>query len=141
MNENTKSWVLLVSRLLVGSFYILAGVRKILAYTFYVGYMTKTGGMPIAEVFLPLTILLEIGGGLMIIFGWKFRIAAWALLLFTLVATFIFHQYWTFEAALYGNQLNHFFKNMSILAGFAYMAVFGPGAMSLDARGARPAAK
>jgi putative oxidoreductase len=52
--------------------------------------------------------------------------------LFTLVAAFIGHRYWTMTGAdQYSNEM-HFYKNVSIVGGFLLLYITGAGKYSLD---------
>ena len=42
------------------------------------------------------------------------------------------HRFWEFDAAQYGNQMNHFLKNVAILGGLMFVAAFGPGSASVE---------
>ena len=81
-----------------------------------------------------LTILVEVGGGLALAFGFFTRQAAWVLAVFTLLAAFIFHNFWDASAAEHMNQQINFLKNLAIAGGMLVLAAFGPGELSLDAR-------
>ena len=96
-----------------------------------IGYFTKLG-FPAPEVFAVLAIIIEIGGAILLIIGWKTRWVAWLLSLFVLIAAFAAHRFWEFDAAQYANQMNHFMKNMAIIGGLFFVASFGPGSMSVD---------
>ncbi len=83
-------------------------------------------------VLLPLTILVELGGGIALIIGWKARWVALLLAGFTLVATLIYHSFWTMQAdAIMANSL-FFFKNVAVIGGLLMVAAFGPGRFSVD---------
>jgi putative oxidoreductase len=79
-----------------------------------------------------LAVVIEIGGGLMIVAGWKTRWAAWALVLYVVIATAVAHRFWTYEAAQVFGQTSNFFKNVSIIGGLVYLAAIGPGRLSVD---------
>jgi putative oxidoreductase len=49
-----------------------------------------------------------------------------------LIAAFAAHRFWTFDAAQYANQMNHFMKNMAIIGGLLFIAAYGPGSLSVD---------
>ena len=121
----------LVGRCLIAALFLVAGCRKALAFAATAGYFAKLG-FPAAEAMAGLAIVIEIGGGLALVFGWKARWAALLLAVFTLVATFMAHRFWQFDAAQYGNQLNHFLKNMAIVGGLGFVMAFGPGRASVD---------
>ena len=137
MNPAAQSQMLLVSRLLLAAVFLVAGIRKILFYSGTVGYFTKLG-FPAPEVMAVLAILVEVGGGALLVLGWQTRRMAWLLILFVAIATAMAHRFWEFDAAQYANQMNHFLKNAAIIGGLLYAAVMGAGALSLDSRAARP---
>ena len=85
------------------------------------------------DVMVYLAMIIEIGGALLLITGWRARFAAWVLMIFVLIATFFAHRFWEIsDAAQYGNQLNHFLKNFAIIGGLLFVAACGPGSMSVD---------
>lgn len=123
----------LLGRLLLAAIFLIAGVRKALMFAGTVGYFTKLG-FPMPDVFAVLAIAIEIGGALLLIFGWRTRWAAWLLVLFVAIATGMAHRFWEFDAAQYANQMNHFLKNIAIIGGLLFVATYGPGSASVDKR-------
>lgn len=123
--------LLLVARIFIAALFLVAGTRKILAYAATVGYFTKLG-FPAADVLAAVAIAIEIGGGLMLLAGWRTRWAAWLLIVFVAVATAMAHRFWEFEPAQFNNQLNHFLKNIALIGGLLFVATFGPGRLSVD---------
>ena len=109
----------LVARILMPILFITAGWGKITGYAGTQQYMEAMG---VPGFLLPLTILLEFGGGLAILFGFLTRTAA-----FTLLTAFIFHN--NFADGV--NQLM-FMKNLTIAGGFLLLGITGPGAFSID---------
>ena len=89
-------------------------------------------GLPLVDVLLPLTILIELGGGLLLALGWKARWAAAALLLFLIPTTLIFHQFWGIDPKLAQMQKIHFLKNVAIMGGMLMVLAIGAGAWSVD---------
>lgn len=79
-------------------------------------------GLPLREVMTALVVALEIAGGLALVFGWRVREAALALALFCIPATLLFHAFWSVDAAAFGNQLNHFLKNVAIFGALLVIA-------------------
>jgi putative oxidoreductase len=122
---------LLASRILIAGVFVVFGIRKAMAVSGTAAYFTKLG-FPAADVLVWLVILIEIGGGLLLIIGWKTRIVAWILAIFTVVATFAAHRYWEFDAQQYVAQLTNFMKNLAIIGGLLMVAACGPGRMSVD---------
>ena len=124
--------LLLLGRILLAAVFLVAGLRKIMAPAATAGYFAKLG-MPMAEVMVWVAIIIEVGGALMLISGWKSRYAALVIALFVLIATFMAHRFWTIsDAAQYGNQLNHFLKDFAIIGGLLFVAACGPGSLSVD---------
>ena len=123
--------VLVAGRALLSAVFLVAGVRKILIWGPQVAYFTKLG-FPAPEFFTVLAIVIELGAGLALLVGWKTRWAAWLLALFVLIATFMAHRFWEFDAAQQANQMNHFLKNLAIIGGLMFVAAFGPGPASVD---------
>lgn len=121
----------LAGRLLIATIFLVAGIRKVLGFAGTVGYFTKLG-FPAAEVFTVIAIIIEIGGAILLIAGWRTRWVAWLLVLFVVIATAMAHRFWEFDAAQFNNQLNHFLKNVAIIGGLLFVAAFGPGRASVD---------
>lgn len=121
----------LAGRLLIAALFLVAGIRKILIWGPQVAYFTKLG-FPAPEVMTVLAIVIELGGAILLIVGWKTRWAAWLLALFVLIATAMAHRFWEFDGAQQANQMNHFLKNVAIIGGLLFVAAFGPGRASVD---------
>jgi putative oxidoreductase len=131
MQPGAQSQALLVGRLLIGSLFLVTGVRKLMGVAAAAGYFTKLG-FPAADVLVWVAIAIEIGGGALLVLGWQTRRVAWLLIAFVAIATFMAHRFWQFDASQYANQLNHFMKNVAIVGGLLYVVVFGAGSVSLD---------
>jgi len=121
----------LIGRILLALLFIISGYGKIGGFAQTAGYMASKG-LPMAEVLLVLTILIELGGGLMILVGWQARWAALVLFLWLIPVTMVFHNYWGVDAAQMRNQFNHFFKNLCIMGGMLYVVAHGSGPFSLS---------
>lgn len=128
MNPNI---VALVGRVLLALIFIISGFAKIPGFEATAGYMASKG-LPMAQVLLVITIVLEIGGGLMIAIGWKSRWAAIAFFLWLIPVTFVFHKFWGIPAGEVQNQMNHFLKNVSIMGGMLLLYAYGPGTYSVE---------
>ena len=126
----------LIGRILLALMFVLAGFSKIGGFAGTVGYM-QAKGIPAASVLAVLTIVLELGGGLALVFGFYTRWAALALGLFTLLVTFIFPNFWAQPEAQQMMQQLLFMKNISVAGGMFVLAAFGAGAFSLDAKRGR----
>lgn len=123
----------LAGRLLLAAIFLVAGFDKLTAFAGTSGYLAKLG-FPMADLMTVIAIVLELGGAILLIAGWKIRWAAWALIVFVAVATFAAHRFWEVDASQYRNQLNHFLKNLALIGGLLFVAAFGPGPLSADKR-------
>jgi putative oxidoreductase len=129
--DSTKDVAALVGRVLLALMFLVAGYGKITGYDGTAGFMASAG-LPMVGVLLPLTILVECGGGIALVIGWKARWAALLLAGFTILATLTFHNFWTMKAE--ANMVNSlfFYKNLAVIGGMLFVFAFGPGRYSVD---------
>jgi putative oxidoreductase len=107
-----------VARILMALIFVVAGLRKLLAFGATAGYFAKLG-LPMPEVLVVLTIALELIGSAALIAGWHVRVVAAAMALFTIAAAAVGHQFWAVaDPAAFSAQLNHFLKNVAMVGGF-----------------------
>ena len=118
----------LIGRLLIAAPFLLSGVGKLAAYDRVVGMITAAG-LPLAPLGWVIAIVVEIGGGLLMIAGFRVRLAAYVMAAFTLAAAVFFHRNFSDP-----NQMIHFLKNLVIIGGLLNIAYFGAGPLSLDNR-------
>lgn len=119
--ENTA---FLIARILMPVLFIVAGFGKITSYSGTQQYMESMG---VPGFLLPLTILLELGGGLAILLGLLTRTTAIFTAIFTVLTAILFHHNFA-EGA---NSIM-FMKNMTIVGGYLLLAITGPGNYSID---------
>lgn len=115
-------------RILMAAIFVLAGAGKIAQYAGTQQYMAAMG---VPGALLPLVIATELGGGLLLIAGFKTRLVALGLAVFSLITAAIFHSNLADQTTFI-----MFFKNVAMAGGFLIIAAHGPGAFSLDRRGA-----
>jgi putative oxidoreductase len=120
-----------IARILLAQLFIVSGIGKIGGFAGTAAFMAGAG-FPLVNVLLTLTILLEIGGGLLLVLGWQVRWAAAALCFFTFLTAMVFHPFWSSDAASVLGQMNNFMKNLAIMGGMFYVMVHGAGPLSLD---------
>lgn len=121
----------LFGRVLFSLIFIIAGFSKIFQFDATAVGMSSQG-VPYAEWLLVLAIILELGGGLMILFGYKARFGAFLLFVFIFLVSLIYHDFWTFDAAQATNQMQHFLKNFAMMGAALYILAFGAGRYSID---------
>ena len=130
MNKQNDG-VALVGRLLLSPLFLVAGFGKLTGFAGAAGYIASKG-LPMPQVLAGLAVIAELGGGLALLFGFKTRLVAWLLVLFLIIITPIFHNFWAAAADQAQNQQIHFMKNLAILGGMLMVAAFGPGRFSID---------
>ena len=121
----------LAGRILIALIFIMSGFGKITGFDGTVGFIASKG-LPLPQLAALGAIVVELGGGILLVAGWKARWAAAAMFVFTAVAALIFHNFWGVPAAEAQNQMIHFMKNVSMLGGLLYVVVYGSGPLSLD---------
>jgi putative oxidoreductase len=131
MNPNTTNAVALAGRILLAAIFVISGFGKIGGFEGTVGYIASKG-LPMPQVLAALTVALELGGGILLIIGFKARWVALLFFLWLIPTTFIFHKFWGIDAAQVQMQQMNFLKNVSIMGGMLLLFAFGPGAYSLD---------
>lgn len=133
MNTKLQDSAALVGRILLALIFIMSGYEKIAGYAGTAGYMASKG-LPLVALLLPLTILVELGGGLLIAIGWKARWAAAVIFLFLIPVTLVFHNPAGLDPAQAQEQMIQLLKNISIMGGMLGLFAFGPGSFSIDGR-------
>jgi putative oxidoreductase len=123
----------LIGRLLLALLFLPAGISKIGGFAGTVGYIASKG-LPLPQVGAGLAIVIEIGAAIALIVGWQTRWAAVLLAVFTLVATFFFHNFWAVPAEQVMVQQLMFYKNIAVIGGLLTLAAWGAGAWSVDAK-------
>lgn len=114
------------ARILLSGLFLYEAWFKLTHYAQAVGY-AETFGIPAAM--LPLALMIEAGGGLLVLAGLKTRIAALALTLFCISTAILFH-----SKLSDGGEVLHFGKDLGLAGGFLLLVVSGAGSWSLDAR-------
>ena len=130
---STQNAAALVGRILLAVIFITSGWSKITGFEGTVGYIASKG-LPLPQIGAIIAILCELGGGLLLVVGFKARWAGLVLAIFTMLAGILFHDFWNADAAAKMGQTINFWKNVSITGGMLMVFAFGPGAYSVDKR-------
>jgi putative oxidoreductase len=130
--EKQTATLAAAGRVLIAVLFLLSGLSKIAAPAMTQGYIASVG-LPFPALSYLMSIVVEIGGGLLLLVGYQVRIVALIVAAFTVAAALAFHRDFADQ-----NQMIHFLKNIAITGGLLQVAAFGAGSLSLDARRASP---
>jgi putative oxidoreductase len=123
----------LVGRILIATLFIPAGWGKLMGFAGTVGYITSAG-LPLPQVAAAIAVIVELGLGILLLVGYKTRLVALLMAIFTVATAVFFHNYWAMPAdKVMSNQMN-FYKNLTIAGGMLAFAAFGGGRFSIDRR-------
>jgi putative oxidoreductase len=121
---------LLAGRMLFSVLFIFSALGHFKQGT--IAYATAKG-VPFASFMVPLSGVMELAGGIMILIGYEARIGAWLIVLFMIPVTFVFHQFWKIKDPMQKQmEMAAFLKNISILGGALILTYFGSGQLSVQ---------
>jgi len=118
----------LLGRLLIATIFLVSGFGKLTAPSATIGYIASVG-LPLPELAYAGALAAELGGGLLLVLGYRTRWVAAALAAFSVVSAVLFH-----NALGDQNQMFHFLKNLAMAGGLLQFVAFGGGTLSLDER-------
>ena len=125
---NATRYLPFVGRLMIGLPFAMSGLGKLAAYGATTG-MIQAVGLPVPPLAFAVAIAVELGGGLLLLAGYRVRVVAIAMAVFCLATAVSFHSNFADQ-----NQMIHFLKNVMITGGLLQIAAFGAGAISIDGR-------
>ena len=116
----------LLARIFISSIFLLSGYNKIFNYSGTVSWME---GFGIPGFLLAPTIVLEVILPVLIIIGYKTRLAAALLCVFSIATAVIFH-------LDFGDQMQtiQLLKNFGLAGGFLFIAVNGPKEWAVESK-------
>jgi putative oxidoreductase len=121
-----------VGRLLLCTIFVMSTImNKIVNFSGTVTHMQKEG-VPPARFALVGAIIFLIVGSISVIIGMKARIGALLLLVFLVLATYYFHDFWTFEGEAAQEQTIQFMKNLALMGAMLFIIGNGAGPWSVD---------
>ena len=108
-------------RVLLGIYFLLPGLGKIFTYSDNL-ILLASKGVPLSVISLPLTILIEIGLGLFLIFGKYVRVSSLILFALTILINIFIHDFWNLSGDIQAHEAQNFYKNMGVAAGLLILA-------------------
>ena len=123
---STTRYLPLVGRLMIGLPFAMSGFGKLATYGATTA-MISAAGLPVPPLAFAVAVAIELGGGLLLVAGYRVRFVAAALAVFALATAVSFHSNFADQ-----NQMIHFLKNVMMAGGLLQIVAFGAGALSID---------
>jgi len=142
MHRSLQGVVAVIGRILLSTIFLMSALgNKIPNFSAVAGSMAKEG-VPAPQLMLVGAIAFLIAGSLSVVLGFKARIGAALLLVFLVLATYFYHDFWTVsDPQVKQEQIIQFMKNLSMIGAMLLIITNGTGPMSLDERSARGVSK
>jgi putative oxidoreductase len=137
MRHALRGVVSVLGRVLLCTIFLMAAVgNKIPHFQAVAGSMAHEG-VPAPRFMLVGAIVFLIVGGVSVVLGYKARFGATLLLVFLVLATYFYHDFWTLsDPHAQQEQVIQFMKNLGLMGAMLLVIANGPGAWSLDQRSA-----
>lgn len=116
----------LLARILLTLLFFIASYQKLMNVAGTAGYFGKIG-LPMPDITVWVVIAIEFFGALLILIGWKTRLVALGMAIFTILTGVFGHKFWVDPS-----QATQFLKNLGIAGGFLMLMYAGPGRISAD---------
>ena len=111
-----------LGRILLGLYFLLPGISKIPTYAGTTENMLLHN-IPLASILLPITIVLQIGLGVMLIIGYRIKESALILAALTIFINIGMHDFWNeYPNTDAGHETQNFVKNLAIFAGLIVLS-------------------
>jgi putative oxidoreductase len=120
-DEVTLRYFDVAARVFIASLFLYSGFGKLMDPAAVAARLDAIG-FPMGSIAAYATIAIELGASAALIFGYRVLIACALLAGFTLIASFLFHQFWAVEAAQRTGQVIHFMKSLAIVGGLWFVA-------------------
>jgi putative oxidoreductase len=139
LETNMRDLALAIGRIALVAAFIWSGFGKLIDLQ---GAAAAIGGkalpIPLGGIGLIVAALVaglvELVGGLMVVVGYRARLVALVLIVFTVAATALYHDFWAMTGPSRSLNLIMALKNLSMCGGLLFLAAVGPGRFSLDGR-------
>ncbi|WP_168566038.1 DoxX family protein [Crateriforma spongiae] len=134
MNESLKAPLTVVGRVMLATIFLMSALgNKIPNFSGTVDYMSGND-VPAPSIMLVGAIVFLLAGGISLVLGFKARIGASLLVVFLILATYYFHDFWTHapDSQEFQMQMIQFMKNLGLMGAMLMIVANGPGPGSLD---------
>ena len=120
--KKSDNLIFIVGRSLLGLYFIVPGFSKVFDYASTLALM-RMKGVPYSLILLPLTIAIQLLGGIFLILGKKLRPTALMLFVLTIIINVYIHDFWSInDGPSQAHEMQNFIKNLAIAAGLLVLA-------------------
>jgi putative oxidoreductase len=120
--KKLDSLFFITGRSLLGLYFIAPGLSKVFDFASTLALM-RMKGVPFSLVLLPLTIVIQLLGGIFLILGRNLRLTAFILFGLTILINIFIHNFWALSGGpSQGHEIQNFVKNLAIAAGLLVLA-------------------
>jgi putative oxidoreductase len=132
MLNNMNDELIVAARLLLATLFLIFGWRKLTDFSGTVSQMAQLG-VPTPVLAAAIATFIELPVAFAVAIGAFARPSALLMFFYTLGTALIGHRYWTMAGADRVDNMDGFYKNLSIMGGFLLLYITGPGKYSIDA--------
>jgi putative oxidoreductase len=126
MRSGSLDWVGLLGRILMSAIFLMSGYAKAMAPTATMAYFGHSG-LPVPGAAYAVALVIEIGGGVLFLVGFRTRLTALVLAGWCVATAFVAHYHPENQ-----EQMINFMKNICMTGGFLQVVAFGAGRLSVD---------
>ena len=132
MMNGINDVVILVARIFLATLFLIFGWRKLRDAPGTLSQMVNDG-VPAPLLATAIAMFMELPVAFAVAIGAFTRPASMLMALYTLGTSLVEHRYWTVKGADQLDNMESFYKNLSIMGGFLLLYVVGAGKYSIDA--------
>ena len=142
MNPTLQGVLTVVGRVMLSTIFLLSTAGNKIPQFSVVAENMQGEGIPMPKLMLAGAIIFLLAGSISVILGYKARVGALLLLIFLVLASYFYHDFWAFDDVQRKQQeVVAFMKNMAMIGAMLLIIANGAGPMSLDNRCAKQPAE
>jgi putative oxidoreductase len=130
--NNIDDLLILAARLLLATLFLIFGWRKLRDFSGTVSQMVQLG-VPTPVLAAAVAMFMELPVAFAVAVGAFTRLSTALMFFYTLGTALIGHRYWTMTGTERVDNMDGFYKNLSIMGGFLLLHMVGAGKYSIDA--------
>jgi putative oxidoreductase len=131
--DKVDMWAPVIARVFIAIVFIMAGYQKVMGFSGLASNLGTALKVLPGTAWALLAVVFELGGALLLLAGYKTRLASWMLIIFTVIATLIVHTSMLAPAGVpFQVDWVSALKNLAIIGGLLLVAKHGADKMSMD---------